>query len=206
MRIQSFVLCSLLFCSIIAAGSLQLKRAPRKLRLPKKEPVIDYGFKQVKFINEQIANQWKDNNIVPSPPCTDAEWCRRVYLDVIGRVPSVDELHSFVNNKDPMRKAKLVDQLLNDDKYVDEYARNWTTIWTNILIGRNGGTEQNTLISRAGMQKFLRDSFARNKPYNLMVKELVIATGGTAPGTKDFNGATNFLVANWKRTLPKLLQ
>ena len=44
------------------------------------------------------------------------------------------------------------------------------------------------------MQKYLRDSFARNKPYDQMVYELVTATGGTSPGAENFNGATNFLV------------
>jgi hypothetical protein len=54
--------------------------------------------------------------------------------------------------------------------------------------------EQNSLISRPGMQKYLRDSFARNKPYDRMVFELVTATGTTAPGGEGFNGATNFLI------------
>ena len=43
------------------------------------------------------------------------------------------------------------------------------------------------------MQKYLRDCFASNKPYNTMVRELVTATGSTKPGTENFNGATNFL-------------
>ena len=50
------------------------------------------------------------------------------------------------------------------------------------------------MISRTGMQKYLRDSFARNKPYDQMVHELVTATGGTSPDADDFNGATNFLI------------
>jgi hypothetical protein len=154
----------------------------------------DFGLPQVKFINEQIAAVWKDHGLTPSPYATDGEWCRRVYLDIIGRIPTVDELKSFLNDKDPNKKAKLVDKLLNDDEYLEEYARNWTTIWTNVLIGRNGGMEENTLISREGMQKYLRDSFARNKPYDRMVYELVTATGSTSPGGEDFNGATNFLV------------
>ena len=113
---------------------------------------------------------------------------------MIGRVPSVQELREFLASKEADKKAKLVAKLLYDEAYQEEYARNWTTIWTNILIGRNGGMEDRSLISREGMQKYLRDSFARNKPYDRMVYELVTATGGTAPGSKDFNGAANFLV------------
>ena len=79
------------------------------------------------------------------------------------------------------------------DEYAEEYVRNWTTIWTNILIGRNGGMEENTLTNRDGMQKYLRDSLVRNKPYDRMVHELVSATGDTQPGGDEFNGAANFL-------------
>ena len=46
------------------------------------------------------------------------------------------------------------------------------------------------------MQKYLRDSFARNKPYDQMVYELVTATGANKPGEEDFNGEVNFLIGN----------
>jgi len=154
----------------------------------------DYGLPQVRMINEQIRQVWADNNLKPSPPATDAEWCRRVFLDVIGRIPSVQELREFLADRSSDKKAKLVTKLLHDEQYTEDYARNFTTIWTNLLIGRSGGLERNSLISRPGMQKYLRDSFARNKPYDRMVYELVTATGATTPGSENFNGATNFLI------------
>jgi hypothetical protein len=156
--------------------------------------VPDYGLPQVARINQEIRQVWTDKNMMPSPVASDGEWCRRVYLDILGRIPSVQELREFANSKESDKKSKLVSKLLYDDTYTEEYARNWTTIWTNILIGRSGGTERNSLISREGMQKYLRDSFARNKTYDRMVLELVTATGSTAPGEADFNGAANFLV------------
>jgi hypothetical protein len=154
----------------------------------------DHGVPQVRRINEEIRRVWEDNKLKPSQPATDGEWCRRVFLDVLGRVPSVTELRDFLSSKEADKKAKLVSKLLYDSAYTEDYARNWTTIWTNILIGRNGGLERRTLIDRDGMQKYLRDSFAREKPYNKMVYELITATGSTTPGKPDFNGATNFLV------------
>lgn len=154
----------------------------------------DFGIPQVRFINEQISRVWKENSLVPAPQALEGEWCRRVFLDVLGRIPSVEESRAFLASKEPDKKAKLVNKLLFDETYTEEYARNWTTVWTNILIGRNGGNEERSLISRAGMQKYLRDSFARNKPYDVMVKELVTATGSTSPGAENFNGAVNFLI------------
>lgn len=163
-------------------------------RSAKGPPVPDYGLAQVRKINEEIRRVWSDHQLAPSPAASDGEWCRRIYLDVLGRVPSVQELREFVSSREADRKAKLVNKLLTGDDYTEDFARNWTTIWTNILIGRNGGLENRSLISREGMQKYLRDSFARNKPYDKLVYELVTATGNTTPGESDFNGATNFLI------------
>ena len=118
-----------------------LRRRPsRRRRRPKGPAIPDYNLPQVRQINQDIRQVWTDNNLSPSPPATDGEWCRRVYLDVLGRVPSVQELRDFVASKEADKKAKLVNKLLYDEAYIEEYARNWTTIWTNILIGRNGGT------------------------------------------------------------------
>jgi hypothetical protein len=117
-----------------------------------------------------------------------------LFLDVIGRTPTVQELDAFLKDKTPNKRRDLVRKLIYSDEYTEDYARNWTTIWTNILIGRSGGTERNTMISRDGMQKYLRDTFARNKPYDRMVFDLVSATGSSSPGAEDFNGATNFLI------------
>lgn len=157
------------------------------------EPALPHQ-PRVDKINQMIEQVWADYELTPSPEATDNEWCRRVYLDLIGRIPNVDELREFVEDKSPGKKAALVEKLLYDDEYTEEFARNWTTIWTNLLIGRTGGTNNNSLISRAGMQKYLRDSFARGKPYDRMVHELISATGTTTPGSEDFNGATNFLI------------
>ena len=149
---------------------------------------------QVKMINEIIEQGWRDFEIRPAAEADDSTWCRRVFLDVIGRVPNQEELSEFLAAKSKSKRADLVDTLLHDDRYTEEYASHWSTVWTNILIGQSGGNDRNSMISRPGMQKYLRDSFARNKPYDRMVYALVTATGSTKPGTERFNGAVNFLI------------
>lgn len=150
--------------------------------------------RQVAEIDKMIAEVWEAYQITPSKAATDSEWCRRVYLDVIGRIPTADEARAFDTDKSKTKKQDLIDRLLYDDDYTEEFARNWTTVWTNLLIGRTGGNDNRSMINREGMQKFLRDSFARNKPYDQFAHQLISATGTTAPGDKDFNGATNFLI------------
>ncbi len=149
---------------------------------------------QVSRIDELIERDWKEYDLSPSKPATDGEWCRRVYLDILGRTPTVTEVVAFLKSKEENKKVALVKKLLYSDDYTEEFARNWTTVWTNLLIGRTGGTGNNSMINREGMQKYLRDSFAREKPYDRMVHDLITATGTTAPGDPDFNGATNFLI------------
>jgi len=148
---------------------------------------------QVEKIDKSMASTWADFKLRPSVVEEDTKWCRRVFLDVIGRIPTYEEFAEFAKDKSPNKRFALVDRLLNDDRYTEEYANHWSTVWTNVLIGRNGGMEDRSLTHRGGMQKYLRDCFARNKPYNDMVYELVTATGTTKPGTEGFNGATNFL-------------
>ncbi len=154
----------------------------------------DTEIPQVKLINAAIEQQWKDYSLTPSPVEDDAKWCRRVFLDLVGRIPTYDELIEFLRDKEGNKREKLVVRLLEDSRYTEEFANHWATIWSNVLIGRSGGTDRNSFISREGMAKYLRDCFARNKPYNQMVFELVTATGTTKPGTEGFNGAANFLV------------
>ncbi len=148
---------------------------------------------QVDKINELVRKSWADFNLSPSAPESDAKWVRRLYVDLLGRIPSPTEQREFENDEAEDKRASLVRRLLYDDRYTLDYARNWTTIWTNLLIGRTGGTGNDSLVSREGMQKYLRDSFARNKPYHTMVHDLITATGSTKPGTENFNGATNYL-------------
>jgi hypothetical protein len=152
----------------------------------------DFGVAEVGLINAAIEEGWKANSLAPSKAATEGEWCRRVYLDLVGRIPTVDELAAYDVDRKRDKRARLVNRLLGDE-YAEEFTRNWTTIWTNLLIGRTGGTERRSLIDRAGMQEFLREAIAYNKPYDQIARELITATGSVRPGEADFNGAANFL-------------
>jgi hypothetical protein len=166
-------------------------RASSSQRQPTRK-AADFDIAEVGLINAAIAEGWKANSLVPSKAATEGEWCRRVYLDLVGRIPTVDELAAYDADRNRDKRARLVNKLLGDE-YAEEYTRNWTTIWTNLLIGRTGGTERRSLIDRSGMQEYLREAFAYNKPYDQMARELITATGSCRPGEEDFNGAANFV-------------
>ncbi len=150
-----------------------------------------YGIPQVKFINEQIAAGWADAGLQPSAAATDGEWCRRLHLDLIGRIPTAEELQKFLSDSSPTKRPDLVGRLLGEE-YVDDYARHWTDVWTTVLIGRDVTNEQ---VNRPGMRQYLRRALSKNTKYDEFMVQLVTATGGNA-NVKDaegFNGATNFL-------------
>jgi len=150
-------------------------QADEKFTTGSSDPLITY-------INEQIRQGWKDNEITPSDTADDAEWMRRVYLDVVGHIPSGKDVEEFLRDKDPAKRSKLVDKLLADSAYV----RNFTTYWTNTLIGRVTPDKTN----RAALEKFLRESLAKNRPWNDIAYDLI-----SAEGRFDENGATNYLLA-----------
>ncbi|MGI9178620.1 MAG: DUF1549 domain-containing protein [Pirellulales bacterium] len=154
-------------------------------------PVNHFGIPQVKYINDQVAAGWADAKLPPSPAATDGEWCRRVHLDLIGRIPSVDELRGFLADKSSAKRAEIVSRLLGDE-FIDEYARHWTDVWTTVLIGRDVANER---VNRPGMRQYLRRAFSKNIPYDQFMEQLVTATGVNAnrKDVEGFNGATNFL-------------
>ncbi len=179
--ISSFALLCLLLLTIESTATAADTKLPES-KIP-----------QVKMIDAAIQQQWFDYSLKPSPVEDDLKWVRRVYLDLIGRIPTFQEAADFAKDKTPEKREKLVDMLLTDGRYTEEFASHWATIWSNVLIGRSGGNMRNSFINREGMAKYLRDSFASNKPYDRMVYELISATGDSKPGTPKFNGAVNFL-------------
>ena len=136
----------------------------------------------VEFVDQQLRQAWMDNEIQPTEAATDEEWVRRIYLDLGGRIPTLEEARAFLADESPRKRFVLIETLLAHEDYV----RNFTTIWTNNSIGR--GTPRR--VSRTGMEKFYREAFAKDRPWNEIVVDLV-----TASGHYEENGAVNYTLA-----------
>ena len=147
----------------------------------------------IEVINVRLRSAWEENDLRPSPRATEAEWCRRVYLDLIGRVPTVTELEEYQSHKSPTKRRDLVDRLLGSEHLV-AFADYWAAIWTNTLIGRTGGRQRRSLTSREGMADYLRSSILENKSYDRLANELLTASGSADPDQEDYHGAVNFLI------------
>jgi hypothetical protein len=134
-------------------------------------------------IDRLIQVGWTDNEIAPSERAGDSEWLRRVYLDTVGHIPPAEQVRDFLADKRHDKRAIVVDALLDDENYI----RNWTTVWTNLLIGRSNSQE----VNRPALQKYLRESFVANRGWDDIVTDFI-----AAEGSHDENGATNFLLAH----------
>ena len=181
------------FCTLVCSLAVLLSIHSIACAQPPVRRDVDFGIPQVRQINQEVRQVWSDYQIRPANAAADGKWCRRVFLDVLGRIPTVDELTEYMAARGGEKRQQLVEDLLSDSRYQADYERNWSNIWTNVLIGRSGGSERNSLTDRTGMQSYLRECFATNRSYDEMVYDLITATGTNAPGLPDFNGAVNFL-------------
>jgi hypothetical protein len=124
-------------------------------------------------IDSEINSVWQREKITPAAATNDAEFLRRTYLDLAGVIPTYDEASAFLNDTASDKREKLIDKLLDSPRYAQHQA----DLWDLILFGRNPpgyGTDK-----RDGIQRWLKEQFAANTPYDKMIKELLLAEGNS---------------------------
>jgi hypothetical protein len=132
------------------------------------------------FIDEHVNAKLASLNLPPSPMCDDATFLRRVYLDCTGRLPSADETRAFLADSSPMKRERLIDELLARPEYVDY----WAYKWSDLLLVNGSRLRPQPVKAFYG---WIREAVAANKPWDQMAREIVTASGSTFE-----NGAANF--------------
>lgn len=123
-------------------------------------------------IDEHVWTALQRLKLLPSPEAPEHRFLRRAYVDIIGRVPSVEEARAYLADQSGTRRTQLVDQLLNSP----EYAEHWANKWADLLRPNPYRVGiKNTL----NYDAWIRDSFRTNQPYDEFVRELLTAQGGT---------------------------
>ncbi len=136
-------------------------------------------------IDDMLNKSLKDSKAVVSPQTSDEEFVRRIYLDVTGRVPSIDEMRAFLHSRDKDKRAKLIDSLLKSHAFATNQARYWRDV-----ISYRAPNETPQQINYPSFESWLSDEFAKNKPWDEVVHEIL-----TAKGANTENGATAFSLA-----------
>lgn len=135
-------------------------------------------------IETLIADGWQQQVITPAPGIDDAQFVRRLYLDLLGRIPSLEEREAFLNDPDPERRSQLIDRLLEHP----EHSKYLAEIFDTVLLGRARG-ERMKARHENGWIGFLERSFASNRPWDQVLRAIVLAR----PESTEDRGATWFL-------------
>jgi hypothetical protein len=104
---------------------------------------------------------------VPAPLSSDGEFLRRVSIDFIGMPPTFEELEAFLADTTPNKRELAIDRLLASP----HFARNMATYFDVMLMERRAATE----VSADEWMSYLLKSFQENKPYNVLVREMLTA-------------------------------
>jgi hypothetical protein len=130
------------------------------------------GLPPANFVDELVFAKQKQLQVLPAAVCSDEVFLRRVYLDVMGTVPTPEEAAAFLDDRSPNKRAKLIDRLLGRE----EYAQFWALRWADVLRGSP------VTISDRGVHSFHRylvRTFADDRPLTDFARDLLTGTGNT---------------------------
>lgn len=133
-------------------------------------------------IDQLVAGQLQQLDQQRRPNIDDFTFCRRIYLDAIGRIPTIDELDLFIEDEAPNKRARLIKKLLDSKGYQSHWYNYWADLFRVKYVG-------DKLHHPGNYSQWIKESLRSNKPYDRMAHELINASG---PLYKPGNGATGF--------------
>jgi hypothetical protein len=172
------------------------KLEPPPANFPPRVDAIDPsqgGVQHVTFIDDEIQKNWKQNKTYPSERCTDHEFLRRASLDILGRIPTVEEINKFMTHPEKNRRSWLINAMLDGKEYGHgaEYAQNFANLWTVNLMTRSGSGEHH----QAQMNDWLYSQFKGDEKsppdWSQAAFQLIAASGKT-----NDKQAVNYLLHN----------
>jgi hypothetical protein len=127
------------------------------------------------LIDRHVLAQLKKLHVVPSNLSSDEEFLRRVCLDLTGTLPPPARVQEFLEGRDPQKREKLIDTLLETPEYIDY----WTYRFADLYRVSYGST--GTPAHAYAYWAWIRDSITENKPYDQMALERLSAQGHDGP-------------------------
>ncbi len=124
-------------------------------------------------IDRATRAHWRELGLKPAPPCSDATFVRRVFLDVIGTLPTLEETRAFLADRDPGKRTALVDRLLARDEFADYWAMKWSD-----LLRVKAEFPINLWPNAAqAYHRWIRTAVRDNLPYDRFVRTLLTSNG-----------------------------
>jgi len=139
--------------------------------LPRPETIAAYPeFAAHNFIDRHVDQKLRKLNILPSGAASDADFLRRVFLDIIGTLPTPEEARAFLADTRPDRRSRLVDQLLERPEYADYWALKWSDVLrvNRLTLGHKRAY---------AYYRWIREQLAANVPYDQFCRAILTAEG-----------------------------
>ncbi|MEM8955922.1 MAG: DUF1549 domain-containing protein [Verrucomicrobiota bacterium] len=157
------------------------------------EAVSKQVLADAKKVDALVQKELAANDAKPYPMTDDATFIRRIHLDLVGRIPSAKESQTFLKSKDPGKRAKLINQLLNSDGYLAHHFNYWSDILRVKTLLSGAGQSRPAAYS---YMRWIKDSIQDNKPYDQFVREML-----TADGVSWENGAVGYYIRDYGMNL-----
>jgi Protein of unknown function (DUF1549)/Protein of unknown function (DUF1553) len=160
-------------CEAVVAIRYMDRRCTSRLAfLPDRPGFVWRGPEPTHPIDKLVFAKLKALRINPSESVSDAAFLRRAYLDATGRLPEPEQTRSFLDDRDPGKRARLVDHLAGRAEFADFWALKWADVLRN---------EEKTMGEKGAwvLQRWLRDRIAQDTPLDELVRRIVAGLGST---------------------------
>ncbi len=123
-------------------------------------------------IDEFIIEKWKMLKLKPAPVCDDSTFVRRIYLDLTGLPPSIEQLETYLADErdSHVKRNELIEQLVGNESFIEH----WTNKWADLLQVNRKYLDVDGAVK---FRQWIRDHVANNTPYDQFVREILTATG-----------------------------
>lgn len=151
---------------------------PKELILPdSKKPTVE-------VIDQLIAQKWKAEKVAPASSTPDETFVRRLYLDLLGRIPRASESRAFLSDQNPRKRDLLIDRLTESKEHADHLVSVFNVVFLDRAVLRKRNPDQ-----RKAWLSYLRWAFHSNRSWDQIACDLVLAR----PRSKEEQGASWFI-------------
>ena len=153
-------------------------------------------FEHAREIDVLVLKKLEQQKLQPNAPASDEVFLRRVFLDTVGRIPTLKETQEFLADSSSDKRARLIDRLLASEGYAQHHFNFWADVLRLKSQSVGGGQ---SLPAGLAYADWLKKSLSSNKPYDQMVRELITAEGKTYE-----NGAVGFYIRDYNMQLDNM--
>jgi hypothetical protein len=142
-------------------------------------------------LDARMAQRWAAQGVKPAPLADDAEFIRRLYLDLVGHIPSITDARDFLDDTRPDKRRIWTERLLQDKGYAVHFAN----VWRALLLSQ--GNQEQAQAQTPAFERWWRERLEKGVGYDAIVRELITGpANGSNPGPAAFYQVSEFKPEN----------